>query len=80
MLGERLGGNCMTLGIIGPHDTLMDLYNCFTANPHTQRSEFDEPILRKMKELIKKRKREFEACRDDFVEAWSVGNWKTAKR
>ena len=55
MLEERLGGNCMTVGVFSTRDSLMNLYYCYPIKSSDGwRSGFDEVTLHRMKDLMKK--------------------------
>jgi hypothetical protein len=71
MLGNFLLGCCMTLGILGPRDSLRNLHHCYSDN-----GDYDEATLVKVQELVIKVEREFRLCCENIVQGWNMDNWE----
>jgi len=77
MLGTFLMEPCITLGILGPRNSLTELRDCYSSDNQTP--HYDEGTLVKMRSLMKKAKHEFRNCCNDIVNGWNVQNWDTGR-
>lgn len=71
MFGNFLLEPCVTLGILGPRDSLRDLHSRYSKS-----GNYSEDMLAKIQELVAKVEREFRLCCDDIVQGWNMDNWE----